>query len=343
MTAPAEATAALTRAAEIAHARPIAPTGKDGLVCNYIPAKDGMPTVLFLHGWVMNRTTWADAAVPLLDAGYGLLLPDLPGHGSSPALPRVQNTRVYDAMAERLVAVLDALSLEEVHVAGYSMGATVGLALARQSPERVASLYLLDPIVHFPLFQMASAPLRLHARFVWNMIVGGFGPRGLHLWRSLIGLFFACFYLPWPVKRWFLSLFDFEHDTEDVSYLSCRDDVEVQLYLDGFVCTPWWVTAQAIEAKFRVDYREVFETFPRPIFIGAGDDDVFASPRFIRRMARRGKKGPRGEAHRTAVFEGKDHLVVCTNPNVVGESLKRWLDGQSHAPSLEASNQGDVR
>jgi pimeloyl-ACP methyl ester carboxylesterase len=299
----------------------------DGLSLVRTPPRDGKAEVMLLHGWVMNHTAWFDAARGLASAGYGLSFPDLPGHGRSGPLGVVKNSEVFASMAERVVRAMDAADIAEAHIAGYSMGGTVALALARHHPDRVRSLFLLDPMVRFPHLQMLFTPPRLHWRFVKNMALGMLRPRGRELLRALVGLHCAGFWLPGPIKRALLSLFAFPpRPPEELTYVGCRDDTDVQIFLDGFACTDWWSTAQALEGKYRVNYVDVLERFERPIHLAGGIDDAFAPPAFLRWLAKRGARGPRGAPHPLTIIEGGDHLAVCTRPDVVGAALLAWLD-----------------
>jgi pyruvate dehydrogenase E2 component (dihydrolipoamide acetyltransferase) len=65
---------------------------------------------------------------------------DLPGHGQSDArLPGAS----LQAMADFVARFLDALAVDQVHAVGHSMGGAIAAELARQSPQRVASVALV--------------------------------------------------------------------------------------------------------------------------------------------------------------------------------------------------------
>lgn len=95
--------------------------------------------VLFLHGLGCAKETFAPLwQAPALD-GMALLAPDLPGHGASQGLPL--ESASMEGMAE---AVRDLLRRrggdgERLHIVVHSMGAAVGLLLARESPVKLAS------------------------------------------------------------------------------------------------------------------------------------------------------------------------------------------------------------
>ena len=294
------------------------------LSCAWLPPEGGRPTLVLLHGWVMNNTTWFKTALPLADEGYGLLFPDLPGHGQSPALDfkETPNHRVYDRMAEEVFKVMDDLKIEDALVAGYSMGATVACAMARAQPSRVQGLLVLDPIVRFPPFQMLRSPIRLLLRFFKNIFGGWFKPRGGNLVRAWFGLHVAGMWMPGFLKRALLKLFDFTpKPSEDLDYQEITEGTDVQIFIDGFERTSWWVTAQTLEAKHRMSYLDVFKTFKAPIWIGTGVDDAFASVNFCEKDLSKGR-------HKVVPLPG-DHLVICTAPEEVGSMLRGFVQETS--------------
>jgi len=121
------------------------PAGKRGESVRVVYSADGppdAPAVLLLHGSPGSRNDFR-AVVPHLIDRYRLLAPDLPGFGDS-------SRRVTDysirAHAEYCIDLIDRLSIERVHIIGFSMGGGVGLEIYRAAPERVASLTLLSSI-----------------------------------------------------------------------------------------------------------------------------------------------------------------------------------------------------
>jgi lipase len=101
---------------------------------------DGRP-VLALHGVTGHGARWRVLADAL--PGVRLIAVDLRGHGRSPWAPP---WRIEQHVADAL-AVLDALGLPRVAVAGHSFGGAIAVHLARTAPERVERLVLLDPAI----------------------------------------------------------------------------------------------------------------------------------------------------------------------------------------------------
>ena len=97
----------------------------------------GIPLTL-LHGYPLDHRLWADV-VPILKQICRVILPDLRGHGQSPAPKGPYTMR---EMAEDVVAMLDGLEIQQTYIAGHSMGGYVAIALARYFPERLLGLAL---------------------------------------------------------------------------------------------------------------------------------------------------------------------------------------------------------
>jgi pimeloyl-ACP methyl ester carboxylesterase len=93
------------------------------------------PTVALLHGLGGAASNWMLVA-PALSERFRVLVPELPGHGGSSALPGPAET--LDPYADRVAALLPAPAV----LVGHSLGAVVALRLASRSPELVRGLVL---------------------------------------------------------------------------------------------------------------------------------------------------------------------------------------------------------
>jgi pimeloyl-ACP methyl ester carboxylesterase len=107
-----------------------------------VQAGTGTPLVM-LHGLGGSKKDFLPTIATLGRRGYRAIAIDLPGFGDSdkpfPA--------PYDApfFARWVLAALDALELDRVHLLGHSMGGRVALEVGFESPERVSSLVLMTP------------------------------------------------------------------------------------------------------------------------------------------------------------------------------------------------------
>jgi pimeloyl-ACP methyl ester carboxylesterase len=109
----------------------------DGLTINYDVQGEGEPLLLIPY-------TSADHAcyafqLPAYTEHFSCIAIDLPGSGESDKPAGPYST---DGYADQVAAFLGAIGIEQAHVAGVSLGATVGLHLAARYPGRVRSLSL---------------------------------------------------------------------------------------------------------------------------------------------------------------------------------------------------------
>src|SRR3954468_25109325 len=108
-----------------------------GVRMRYFVAGEGDPLVL-VHGLGGAASNWTELA-PLLLPRRRLLVPDLPGHGGSPALPGVSG---LDPFADRVAAVAEREGMLPAPVVGHSLGGMVVLRLALRRPEAVQAIVL---------------------------------------------------------------------------------------------------------------------------------------------------------------------------------------------------------
>ena len=99
------------------------------------------PTVLLIHGNSSSKEIFVQQIAMLGREGFGVLAPDLPGHGASANANRPTRTYSFPGYAGAFREVLDQLSLPEVHVVGWSLGGHIGLELLA-TDRRVRSLMI---------------------------------------------------------------------------------------------------------------------------------------------------------------------------------------------------------
>jgi len=98
-----------------------------------------LPTVVFIHGAQHDHSVWALQSRYFAHHGYSVLAVDLPGHGRSTGEP----LSTVEAMADWLLAVLDAARVQKAALVGHSMGSLIALETAFRAPERAGRLGLL--------------------------------------------------------------------------------------------------------------------------------------------------------------------------------------------------------
>lgn len=104
----------------------------------------GGSVVVLVHGLGGDAEEWHNLASWLVNAGFRVYLPDLPGFGRSEQ-PADFSYSVHD-QAEVVVGFLDALGLKQVDLGGSSMGGWIAQLVAARHPERVRRLMLFDAV-----------------------------------------------------------------------------------------------------------------------------------------------------------------------------------------------------
>ncbi|WP_306119784.1 MULTISPECIES: alpha/beta hydrolase [unclassified Roseitalea] len=85
--------------------------------------RDGAPALVFLHGWTMDGSAFADITERLRDR-FTCLAPDLPGHGTAVDLrPDIESA------ADHVHALLESRDIGRAVLIGWSMGAAVAWRL----------------------------------------------------------------------------------------------------------------------------------------------------------------------------------------------------------------------
>ena len=108
-----------------------------GARLRYAVGGDGTPLVL-VHGLGGTIENWRALAPPLA-AGHRVLVPDLPGHGRSGLLPEARDV---DALAEAVLAEVDAEAIRGAVWIGHSLGGLVALRAAALRPDAARGLVL---------------------------------------------------------------------------------------------------------------------------------------------------------------------------------------------------------
>jgi pimeloyl-ACP methyl ester carboxylesterase len=98
-----------------------------------------LPAVVFIHGAQHDHSVWSVQSRWFARHGHAVLAVDLPGHGRTPG-PALTSV---EAMADWLLALLDAAGAGPALLAGHSMGSLVALEAAARAPTRVRALALL--------------------------------------------------------------------------------------------------------------------------------------------------------------------------------------------------------
>jgi 3-oxoadipate enol-lactonase len=99
--------------------------------------------IILQHGNGRTGRCWY-SWIPYLSRFYRIVRPDVRGLGQSGADFDLQREFTLEHCVDDLLAVIDDLGADSVHVCGESMGGMLGIALAALHPQRVRTLTLVS-------------------------------------------------------------------------------------------------------------------------------------------------------------------------------------------------------
>ena len=106
----------------------------DGVTLNVARAgpQDGPPIIL-LHGFPEFWWGWRHQIEPLAAAGFNVIAPDQRGYGKSDA-PAGVDAYQLDMMVADVIALADALHVDQFHLVGHDWGGVIAWAVAARHP-----------------------------------------------------------------------------------------------------------------------------------------------------------------------------------------------------------------
>ena len=188
------------------------------------------------------------------------------------------------AMAARALAASDAPLI----AIGFSMGGIVALEMARQAPERVAGLVLIDTNAG------ADLPERAAARPAQQARVRG-GALAMIVADELKPVYLAA------------------ENRSDAALKGLLFDMAMDLGPDVFC-------AQSEALRMRRDNGPVLDAFAGPVLLLCGAEDALCPPDWHRAMARRCARPT------LAVIDGAGHMLPLEQGDALAMVLAHWLD-----------------
>jgi pimeloyl-ACP methyl ester carboxylesterase len=112
----------------------------DGVSISYDDSKKGDTTLLFVHGWCINKSYWKEQA-DFFRSRYRVVAVDLPGFGAS---GKNRGSWTVEAYGKDLSAVMKQLDLKNVILVGHSMSGNIIVETALYNKDRVIGLVGVD-------------------------------------------------------------------------------------------------------------------------------------------------------------------------------------------------------
>ena len=103
---------------------------------NYLQQGQGDTTLLFLHGWCIDKTYWQNQ-IDYFSKKYHVIAIDLPGFGKSKA---ERTNWTVEEYALDVVAFIDTMNLKNVVIIGHSMAGEIMLQTALTNNRKIAGV-----------------------------------------------------------------------------------------------------------------------------------------------------------------------------------------------------------
>ena len=135
----------------------------DGVPVHYQEAGDDSAVpLLLIHGFASSNLVWSKVLLPLAEAGFRVIAPDLLGYGYS-GKPRELDYTIA-SQARMITGLLKKLGIARVCLVGSSYGGAVAATIALDEPELVEKLVLVGAVTNnrptrYMLMRLFGSPI----------------------------------------------------------------------------------------------------------------------------------------------------------------------------------------
>lgn len=141
-----------------------------GVELNVVDIGEGQP-VLLIHGWPDSHTVWRNQIPALVRAGYRVIAPDTRGRGESDIALGTASYK-WSILVADMVAVLDALGVDQAQVVGHDWGANIGWQMAIAHPDRIQKFIALS-VGHPNAYARGGLSQKLRGWYIYAMQLRG--------------------------------------------------------------------------------------------------------------------------------------------------------------------------
>lgn len=269
---------------------------------------DGV-VVLLLHGFPDNPHTFSGPLKALGDAGYRAIAPTLRGY--EPSSQPVDGDYRVGSLARDLLAWIDQLGADKVHLVGHDWGAAVASVACALAPERFHSLTTMA-VPHLPRVK----------RNAWRL--------PLQAINSSYIVFFQLPWIPewvlsvneWAVTRWMWSVWTGSGSVSDADWANRRKTFDAPGVRRAMLA--YYRQNASIGVALGLVRSELFSltTVPVRTLALAGEEDGCMDVRMFE-YAFRDEDFPCGVRVQRVANAG--HFMHLDAPDVVNEALLMWL------------------
>lgn len=203
------------------------------------------PVIVLVNSIATDMRVWDDVAVNLTDT-FRILRYDARGQGQSSVAGGSYSLAL---LVKDLLALLDRLQLEKVHLCGLSLGAMVGMRLATDYPQRIGKLVL------------CNTAARVGPPESWDARAAAVADNGMEAIRQAV------------LGRWLSASF-VENDKAGVDRIL---KMSLESPAAGYI--------GSCAAIRDMDQRESIRSIAAPTMVISGNDDIATTPEDARYIA----------------------------------------------------------
>ncbi len=283
---------------------------KDGAKIYYEDQGNGQP-ILLVHGWTCSSQLW-QRNVPELTKEFRVVTLDLRGHGNSSKTLAGHTVGQY---ARDLRQLVEHLGLQDIVLAGWSMGGSVVLSYYEQysGDSRLKALALVD-IAPFPF---SPAAWNSHTLRNWNF-------------DGMNAAFARCRAGPREFAMAFTARM----------FKQKRSDAEMEWVATELMKTPPWIAEAAYSDFVMSDYSEILPDIRVPVIVFAANSSIFCNGIAM------GKTIASQVPQATFVpFEDAGHILFFEQPQKFNTALAEFIKAVREgiiSPDLLASTGGTI-
>ncbi|MFC5591853.1 alpha/beta fold hydrolase [Sporosarcina soli] len=243
----------------------------------------GEPLV-FIHGVGLDHAMW-EHQVNRLSEQYRVIVYDMIGHGGSSHPPGPYSLSQY---VEQLAALVDGLSLEKIHLVGFSMGGMVAQGFALAYEEKMKTLTIMNAVANRTEKQRQAILARVEE-------VSANGPQPT---------------IEPAIQRWFTS-----------DYLKEQEGVVSQIRARLQTNNPSsYLAAYTLFATADQELWDKLDQIIVPTLVITGEEDVGSTPEMAQQIHEK------IAASELLIVPTMRHMLPVERPDIVNEAIHSFIE-----------------
>ena len=197
-----------------------------------------LPVLVCLHGMTGDSRSFWELKNHLME-DFDLILLDLPGHGDTDPLPSEEDYH-FTSLSKRIFELIQTRTHENFYIMGHSWGADLALHIAKEFPDRIEGLVLIDGGYVFP--EMVEGLTKEKALSDWANYIDSCQ---YNSWGEIVNVYEAYTTRPWD--KTLDSIISTNFKKVDDHYVLKADRQSLLAIIKAFYLEPCSTTYQYIE------------------------------------------------------------------------------------------------